>query len=170
MHRTLKRLDLAHERLIATITPLSPGVFTQRPSEKEWSVGEIVHHLALVEDRVIKELEKELGNPPQQLGLFRRLVPTRIVASRLIKVKTPRAMTPSDPPGKEESIANYDAIRNKLKDLWAMHGHDRLRKTVFKHPFLGAINGVATVSFVGYHEQRHLKQVREVLKKLNSGN
>jgi len=27
---------------------------------------------------------------------------------------------------------------------------------------------VATVSFVGYHEQRHYKQIREVLRKLGN--
>jgi len=31
------------------------------------------------------------------------------------------------------------------------------------------IDGVATVSFVGYHEQRHYKQIREVLRKLVNG-
>lgn len=167
MQRILKRLDTAHDRLVAAITPLSPGVFSQRPSESEWSVGEIVHHLRLVEERVIKELEKELGNSPQQLPLLRRLVPTAIVASRLIRVKAPRAMNPVDAPGKKESIANYHITRDKLKELCVTQGPERLQKIVFKHPFLGAISGVAAVSFVGYHEQRHLKQIREVLRKLN---
>ena len=31
---------------------------------------------------------------------------------------------------------------------------------------VGEIDGVATVSFVGYHEHRHFKQIREVLKKI----
>ena len=79
MHRTLKRLDAAHKKLIATITPLAPGVFSQRPSATEWSVAEIVHHLRLVEDRVIKELEKQLANPPHKLSLLRRLMPIGII-------------------------------------------------------------------------------------------
>ena len=166
MHRILKRLNGSHEKLIATITPLSPEVFSRRPSENEWSVAEIVHHLNLVEERVIKELEKGLVNPPHQLGLLRRLVPTAIVASRLIKVKAPKAMNPITPPDKEANIANYDATREKLKKLCATSNRERLKQVIFKHPFLGPINGVATVSFVGYHEQRHLKQIREVLQKL----
>ena len=166
MHRTLKRLDSAHDKLIATITPLCPEVFSRRPAENEWSVAEIVHHLHLVEDRVIKELEKGLANPPQRLALLRRLVPIAIVGSRLIKVKAPKAMNPIAPPDKERSIAAFDATRVKLKELWASSGPDRLKQVLFKHPFLGAINGVTTVSFVGYHEQRHLKQIREVLRKL----
>ena len=111
MQRTLKRLDSVHEKLVATITPLAPEIFSRRPSESEWSVSEILHHLCLVENRVIKELEKELAGSPQRLGVLRRLVPTSIVGSRLIKVKAPRAMNPVEPPAKEISLANYDEAR-----------------------------------------------------------
>ena len=52
----------------------------------EWSVAEIINHLYLVEERVIKDLEKALAREPRKLGLMRRLVPTSIVASRLIRV------------------------------------------------------------------------------------
>ena len=41
---------------------------------------------------------------------------------------------------------------------------ERFRNLVFTHPFLGEIDGVATVSFIGYHELRHYKQIREVLE------
>lgn len=166
MQRTIKRLDSTHEKLVATVSPLSPQVFSQRPSETEWSVSEILHHLRLVEERVIQELEKGLAGNPQPLGLLRRLIPTAIVGSRMIKVKAPKAMNPSNAPEKEKSLAAFDQTRNQLKALCATHGRARLQQTVFKHPFLGQITGAAAVSFLGYHEQRHLKQIREVLQKL----
>jgi hypothetical protein len=40
---------------------------------------------------------------------------------------------------------------------------------IFKHPFFGEIDGTATISFIGYHELRHYKQIREVIKKLDRG-
>ena len=166
MQRTLKRLDSTHEKLIATVTPLSAQVFSQRPSENEWSVSEILQHLYLVEERVIKELEKELAGAPQRLGLLRRLVPTAIVSSRMIKVKSPRAVAPTETPEKEKGLADYNQTRTRLKSLCATHGRQRLQQTVFTHPFLGKISGVAAVSFLGYHEQRHLKQIHEVLGRL----
>jgi len=166
MQRTLKRLDSTHEKLIATVEPLPLQLFSQRPSENEWSVSEILHHLHLVEERVIKELAKELAGAPQRLGLLRRLVPTAIVGSRMIKVKAPRAVTPTEAPEKEKGLADYNQTRSRLKSLCATHGRERLQQTVFKHPFLGRISGVAAVSFLGYHEQRHLKQINEVLKQL----
>ena len=166
MQRTFKRLDSTHEKLIATVEPLPSQLFSQRPSETEWSVSEILHHLRLVEDRVIKELEKELAGSPHRVGLLRRLVPTSIVGSRLIKVKAPRSVTPTEAPEKEKSLAEYNQTRSQLKSLCVTYGRERLQETVFKHPFLGPISGFAAVSFLGYHEQRHLKQINEVLRQL----
>ncbi len=166
MKRALKRLDSVHERLLQTVRPLDPKIFSQRPSENEWSVGEIVQHLSLVEERVVMELAKAIEREPQRVRFLKKLVPTSIVSSRLIRVKAPKAVNPVTVPEKESAIENLDRARQSLKALCVYHGADRLRNLIFKHPFLGDIDGVATISFVGHHEHRHFKQIREVLKKL----
>ncbi|MEP6717648.1 MAG: DinB family protein [bacterium] len=175
MKRVLKRLDKVHEKLTATVAPLDEGRFKRQPADGGWSVEQILQHLCLVEERVIKDLEKAVSRPPRKVSFVRRFVPTSIVSSRLVRVKAPQAVNPENKagpeeviavPGKDEAIANYNRARNDLKKLCEIHGDDRFRKIVFKHPFLGEIDGVATVSFVGYHEQRHYKQIREVLRKL----
>lgn len=170
MKKILCRLDSIHSKLVDTITPIEDSLFSRRPADKEWSVAQIVHHLCLVEERVIKELETELAGPPRKIGLLRKLIPTSIVASRLLRVKAPRSVNPLSPPARAEVIANYDAARSRLKELCSTHGRDRLRQVVFKHPFLGEIDGAATISFIGYHELRHYKQIREVIKKLGRSN
>jgi hypothetical protein len=166
MNRSLKRLDVVHQKLVETVGPLDPQLFMQRPSETEWSVGEIVQHLYLVEARVIKDLKRALDAEPGRVGFFRRFIPTFIVASRVMKFKSPKAVNPTEVPEKETTIENYNRARQSLKDLCATHGKARFKQLVFKHPVLGDIDGTATVAFVGYHEHRHFKQIREVLKKL----
>jgi hypothetical protein len=166
MHRTLRRIDSIHAKLVDTITPIDETLFAQNPSEKEWSILQILHHLCLVEEKVIEQLEAQLANPPREVSLLRKFIPTFIVASRLLRVKSPRSVNPLNPPTRAEVIANYDAVRKKLKELCSVHGRRRLKQTVFKHPVFGEIDGAATVSFIGYHELRHYKQIREVIKKL----
>ncbi|HEV7746782.1 MAG TPA: DinB family protein [Pyrinomonadaceae bacterium] len=166
MQSVLKRLDSIHQKLLSTVAPLEPNVYSQRPAEGEWSVAEIVHHLCLVEGRVTHELEVAIGREPRRVGFLRRFIPTSIVSLRLLRVKSPKAMTPLDAPALDVALENFNQARNNLKALCAKHSTERLRNVVFKHPFLGEIDGVATVSFVGYHEQRHYKQIREVLRKL----
>ncbi|MGH9881377.1 MAG: DinB family protein [Pyrinomonadaceae bacterium] len=167
MANVITRLDLAHNRLLETITPLSEESFTRCPAEDEWSVAQIVRHLCLVEERVIRELALGLQQQPRQLSILRQFVPTSIVASRLVRVKAPKSVVPNNPPEKAATISAYNEARKRLKELYTEHGAKRLKQTIFKHPFLGEISGVATISFVAYHEQRHYKQIREVLRKLN---
>lgn len=169
MKKPLKRLDSVHQKLIDAITPLNPELFSQRPSNNEWSVAEIVQHLCLVEERVLKDLERAFGGPPRRVAFLRRLIPTSIVSIRLIRVKAPKAVKPLHAPAKDVLIENFNRARNALKTLCAAHGKGRFRSIIFKHPFLGDIDGVATISFVGYHELRHYKQIREVLRKLGNG-
>ena len=46
---------------MTTVAPIDADHFRRRPAENEWSVAEVLHHLYLVEDRVINELEKALA-------------------------------------------------------------------------------------------------------------
>ena len=167
MKRTLTRLDSIHGRLLNLIAETDDLQFVRRPAENEWSVAEIVYHLALVEARVVNDLEKALAGPPQSIAPLRRLIPISIVASRLVRVKAPKAVQPVNPPPKQNLIDNYNAARARLKKMCETHGRARLRQVVFQHPFFGKISGTAAISMAGYHEVRHYKQIREVLKKLN---
>lgn len=168
MKKALKRLDAVHQKLVNIISTLEPNIYTQRPAEGEWSVAEIVHHVWLVEGRVTKELETGISSQPRRVSFLRRFIPTSIVSQRLIRVKAPKAVNPLDPPAREVALENFDRTRLNLKALCAAHGEERFRNLVFKHPFLGEIDGVAAISFMGYHEKRHYKQIREVLQQLKN--
>ena len=168
MKRILRRLDSVHEKLLRTVTPLDPKLFSQRPTENEWSVGDIIQHLSLVEERVVKDLEKAVAREPQRVSLVKRMMPTSIVSSRLLKVKSPKAVAPVAPTEKDAAIQALQSARQKLKSFCDSHDQARFRTLIFKHPFLGDIDGVATISFVSYHEQRHYKQIREVLRKIGA--
>ncbi len=145
--------------------PLEDRSFKQRPSENEWSVAEILCHLCLVEERVLNVLEKSLTREPQKAGLLKKLIPMSLVASRAVRVKAPQGATPQNPLDKDAGLEAFNTVREKLKALYLTQGKSRLRQVCFKHPFMGAIDGVAAVSFVGYHELRHYKQICEVLRK-----
>ncbi len=167
MQRTLDRLDSIHLKLSNTINALDPDLFQQRPAENEWSVAEVVHHLCLVEERVLTELERGLQRPPVKVGLFKKLLPMRIVAFRFLRVRAPKAVEPLNPLRKDESMRSYNRTRAQLKQFCATHARSALKKTSLHHPVFGDIDGVAALDMVAYHEQRHYKQIREILKKLS---
>jgi len=171
MKRTLNRLDSTQRKIATTIGTLETGLFRKRPAENEWSIAEVIHHLRLVEERVLSDLNASVQRPQGKVGMLKKLVPMRIVSLRFYRVKAPKAVQPGNPPPKEDVIRNYNDTRARLKQFCAEHGRARLRQISFRHPILGNLDGVAAISMVAFHEQRHYKQIREILKKLsaNSG-
>jgi hypothetical protein len=168
MKKVFAQLDGIHQLLLDTIAPLDEEKFARRPSENEWSVAEVVHHLCLVEERMIEGLQQELSRPPQRPGMLYRFIPySLLVACRVRRVRAPKFVEPLNPPPKETVIENYNRLRASFKAISGEHGRARLSQVVLKHPFLGDFNGVKAFAFVGYHEQRHYKQIREIIRQLN---
>jgi hypothetical protein len=167
MNSILRRLDSVHRQLQNTVEAVDLSLFTKRPTENEWSIGEIVHHLFLVDERVLAELSKNINTSTPKVGIFKRMIPMRIVSLRLVKVEAPKVVRPSQiHPKREQLLSDFDAARQRLKDFCGEHGSAKLRQTSVQRPVFGYIDGLAAVSMVGFHEQRHLKQIRQVLRKL----
>jgi hypothetical protein len=169
MKKEIARLDATHQKLLDLIQPIDDERFRQRPAPDQWSIAEIVHHLCMVEQRVLEELERSLERPAVHVGLLQRLIPVRLlVGRRVVRVKAPKTVEPLDAPSKEEVIANYEQVRRTLKEFSATHGRQRLQQIGIKHPFLGQFDGVGAISFVGHHETRHIKQIKETIKKIGA--
>jgi hypothetical protein len=168
MKSTLKRLDAVHERLENTVNAVDPALLSKRPAENEWSVAEVVEHLCLVEGAVMNYLESKLDQPPVKVGFLAKLKPMRIVSLRFKRLQAPERVRPSSNlPPMIELLEKYDRLREKTKRICNEAGHERLGQIRFKHPYFGDMDGAAAVSMVAFHEQRHLKQIREILKKLS---
>ena len=168
MKGTLKRLDTVHDKLSLAIRNTDPSLFPKRPGENEWSISEVVQHLCLVEERVLEGLKKGIEGKPAKVGFLKKLIPMRIISLRLVKVKAPKMVTPREPSPMDEMLSNYDRVRTDLKQFCVECGKERLKGVSVKHPFLGDIDGVAAVSMLNFHEERHYKQIREILKKLSN--
>jgi hypothetical protein len=167
MKRIYRRLDAVHQQLLDVIEPLDAEKFARKPAPTEWSVAEVVHHLYLVEQHMIKGLEHELTQPPKRLPLLNHLIPySLLVGRRVRRVRAPKAVEPLNPPPKETVIENYNRVRAAIKAFSTEHGRKRLSQVVLKHPFLGAFSGLKAIAFVGYHEQRHYKQIQEIIRQL----
>ena len=166
MKSKIRHLDSVHSLLAHEIANVPPELLSKRPSENEWSIGEVIHHLLLVEQRVLDELEKGLEQPPQRIGLLKNLIPMRLVSWRFVRVSAPKAVMPAGFKNAHESLKSWETCRTRLKQFCASKDPRRVKQTAFRHPFLGNINGLAAISMVAYHEERHYKQIKEILAKI----
>lgn len=163
---TLNRLDTGHARLVDIVRSVDQPLIQRRPAENDWSVLEVVHHLCLVESAVLAQLKKSISSPTQPVSFIKKLLPLRIVSWRVIKVSAPKTVQPQNNFNSEQVLAKFDQARDNLKSFCEEIGERRLKKLSFKHPAFGNITGLAAVKFIGFHELRHLKQIREILRKL----
>ena len=162
----LSRLDVVHNQLTTYVRELGDDVLSSRAADGQWSVGEVIEHLCLVEDRVLASLKKNVVLDPVKIPLRKRLIPMRIVSYRFFRVEAPKAVRPVESLSKNELLDQFEAVRARMKDFCSQHSAERLKQTSFTHPFLGQIDGTAAISMVAFHEQRHLKQIREIVGRL----
>jgi hypothetical protein len=169
MKSTLKRLDTVHAELKTTVNGVDPALLSRRPAENEWSVAEVIEHLCLVEGAVMKGITTKLAQPPVKVSFLKKFFPMRIVSLRMKRLQAPKYVQPaSDLPPVDELMKKFDAVRATTKELCIKEGSERLSQVCLKHPYFGDMDGAAAVSMVAFHEQRHLKQIRETLKKLTN--
>ena len=167
MKSTLKRLDSVHAELKTTVNGVDPALLSRRPAEDEWSVAEVIEHLCLVEGAVMKGIKAKLAQPPVKVSFLKKFFPMRIVSLRMKRLQAPKYVQPAnDLPPVDELMKKFDAVRATTKELCINEGSQRLSQVCLKHPYFGDMDGAAAISMVAFHEQRHLKQIRETLKKL----
>jgi hypothetical protein len=168
MKSTLRRLDTVHAELKSTVNGVDPALLSKRPAENEWSVAEVIEHLCLVEGAVMKGIKLKLAQPPVKVSFLKKFFPMRIVSLRMKRLQAPKYVQPANElPPMNELLDKFDALRANTKEI-CIKECARLSQDCLKHPYFGDMDGAAAVSMVAFHEQRHLKQIRETLKKLTN--
>ncbi len=164
MEKVIADLDNIHKQLMDLVTPMAEEKFSKRISEDKWSVAENIHHLYLVEQRYLTDLQAAIKDP-KPMSAIRRLfqVPGWMASIRLVKVKAPKIVEPLNAPAKSITLENYNQVRSKLKKLCQDNGQSVFEKIRVKHPFFGDLDGVNAVIFLVGHEARHYKQIIETI-------
>nr|WP_153730502.1 DinB family protein [Sporosarcina obsidiansis] len=154
------------KRILQLIEGLTDEEFNGTPSCGGWSPKQIVEHLALMECRVATNIAKELKNP-DSLRVFKK--PIVVSASPLIKAYFMEYTEPTDTYLSTSEIKErLHESRNYLLDIYDSASEDELRGKSFKHPVFGHVPLIQWFRFVGFHEKRHLRQLRRAVEHVKS--
>ena len=165
----LRHLDETRSHLLDEVADLAPDQFARQPSPTEWSTAQVLDHLALVESQLNRHFRAMLERKvPTTVGMVDRLrrLPPRLAAYRIMKVKNPSVVTPGEVQPKEQLLARLAQSRVDLKALIADTREHDLSKLRFAHFALGGFNLYEWFAFIGYHEERHRKQIVEIKTKI----
>jgi len=167
-----KQLTEAHEQFCSIVGGIDQAASERQPNPGEWSVGEVVHHLVLMETMIRRMcraiswglLSKEL--PPEK----HKPAPLHRVSKRAERVKASRMFIPLHGRSLEQLLQKLDNERQKTIKFARRVNLDKLRRRFVRHPFIGVLSGEEWIAFLAHHQQRHAKQIEEILARIGKSN
>ena len=163
----IEKLNRAQAEMLSAADCVPADQWKTRPAEGRWSAGELVAHVGKVERSVLGQADKLLQDPPQTVPFYKRFhFPLKLVESRVLRRRSPRAMEPQNVGEKEAMLAELREARERtLAFIEETRGRD-LSRYVGPHAFLGTMNAYDWLQFIASHEIRHVKQMREIAASL----
>ena len=139
------------------------ALWTTRPSDVKWSAAEVAAHLVLVEQAIVEGARRVTRKTPKAIPLLQRFhLPMSMAEMRVVKLKAPLSLHPTQLETKQETLVKLRAEReHTLAFLEETHLRD-LSAYYWRHPFLGMLNTYEWFEMIAAHQIRHAKQVLEI--------
>lgn len=160
---------LASEKLTEAVLGLDDQVATFKASEDEWSVREIVEHIAVVDAGIVKICSKLLersesrGAANNAGPLVSEDVEKFFDKAHEMKLDAPDMVRPTGNVSISDSldrIAENDRAFAELKNKFLQFNDPESK---FPHPYFGPLSAAEWLVLRGGHQIRHLRQIRRVL-------
>jgi len=157
-------LQSARAQVLKEIEGLSQAQADWRPSDSDWSAGEIVHHLTLAEvgtgkvtSKVLKEAGETVKPFPADLKGF-----TPLATPSGGRAEAPQAVWPERGKPFAQLVAEMKAARERSRQSIERLGAVDPRPLTFSHPRLGALDLAQWWMLQAWHDGVHLEQLLAV--------
>ncbi|PIC99117.1 DinB family protein [Sporosarcina sp. P29] len=156
--------DQARKELLAQVEYLTDEVINRQPAEDRWSIKQILQHLYLMEGSVAKTIQIKLAAEDQNITIDK---PIQLTVDRSNKIEAPDFVTPTlEYSTLHDLKSKLTATHSTLHDVAENATEDQLAVKSYPHPVFGEMSLTQWLPFVGYHEQRHIEQIKEVKQQL----
>lgn len=171
----LKHLDQKLVLLLRDLKTYSDNKLNEQPSATEWSVLQIMQHLMKAEAGAVLYVKKKLSFEPELananvMSSFRSIF-LNIALTSPLKIKAPDKIS-----GEAlltgltfwEVAKQWKAQRDELEIYLESLPTDFYSKDLYKHPMSGKMTLSSMLSFFNKHVDRHTRQIRRTLKKIDA--
>ncbi|MGG1629165.1 DinB family protein [Rossellomorea sp. NRS-1567] len=134
----------------------------EKPSPQEWSIAQIVLHLAGAEKRF---LTLALESAENQSGTCEDRADLSVFDDPSKKLKAPIEPT-SEFQKKEDLILALDESRSYTSRFLELYTEEALKNQSMNHHRFGDMPIWQVLELLGKHEQRHLVQIEEVKRRI----
>ncbi len=167
MEAIVEKLNRSRAGLLSAVERVPTERWQKRPGNGAWSAAEVVAHLTVVETAVVSGATKWVQTEPKPVPFWKRLhLPLALTTLRLVKTKTSIPLDTRLVGEKDAMLERYRTVRDQTLAFVETNRERDLRRWRRPHPFMGSFNGNTWLKFIGYHEARHTKQIRAIVKSL----
>ncbi|MGH7598213.1 MAG: DinB family protein [bacterium] len=164
----VKFLEESQDAFLQAVEGVDQATSQMQPAPGEWSVGEIIHHHILIEHTVrllVRGLRWRLMGEKANAGDHKPAALEK-VSQRVGRVKAMRRFIPAHGQALRQLLQRLRDERRKTLRLARRINLSKLRQRAFRHYILGSMNGQEWLLFIGHHQERHRRQIEEILQKL----
>lgn len=157
-------LDQIRTILLEEVSNLTDEQCNLKQDPASWSIAQVLEHLFLTEQLIGLRIQQSIK---ENILTNESDKPIHLARDRSHKVQAPEQIIPKeDFYSKEELFYKLSQSRQQTHAFLEDLGEEKLQKLSFTHPRFGALNLKQYIEFIGYHEERHLEQIRELKKNL----
>jgi hypothetical protein len=160
------------EKFKGAFASLTEEQLNARSSGDEWSVAQIVEHVAIVNGGALRICAKLLGKAEaagktNDGSVF--ISPEFVQAASSAvgqKLEAPEMVRPINNVPIADSVTKLDELQTQYAELKAKFESIDGIEAKFPHPYFGDLSAQEWLLLSGAHEIRHLKQIRRVLESM----
>jgi hypothetical protein len=159
----LEKLAFAQTSFFRAADAVPPDQWSTNPRKDEWSAGELVAHLIMVERAVVGGADRISRKTPRPIPYLKRFhLPLWLVEARVIRRKSPIPLDGELMGDKEEMLAELRAARERSLAFLDETKERDLSVYRWPHVFLGMLNVYEWFEMIAAHQLRHTKQIKEI--------
>jgi hypothetical protein len=165
--RVIDYLEQTKTAILTSTADFTEAQWRFKPSPEQWSAAECVEHIAVVEQSLLRTLQRLATSPPASEDVLASTrgkdeIILQVVPSRRGRVQAPEPARPSNRwPTPAILIATFTEIRDQTI-LYVRSTDHPLRSVSHPHMALGPLDGYQWLLFLAAHTDRHLRQLLEL--------
>lgn len=183
--------ETVRRQIIDRLETLSEAQHTCRPTGDCWSVAEIVEHLSIIEQNMVRLIGMLLNKAESSAAAassnattgddapaadnsatttttarpFKPFTLDDLVETiKDKKLSAPEQVRPGGEVALADSLANLQRSRATVESFRPRLETADLEAAAYPHPYFGDLNISQWLAFIGHHEARHLRQIERLLE------
>jgi DinB superfamily len=163
LQRAMALTDADRQRILDRVQRLTQPQIAYKPTPEAWSVGEVLHHLILIEVSVSKLFNKLIKENQQVIGAsdVMRIEDMTYGADR--PQQAPEFGIPAHGWPFGDLLTELTATRERTTQTLAKYAGDDPSELRWTHQRFGDMGMSHWVRFIGLHEGHHLRQIERII-------